>query len=424
MTMDPQLGEIPSGSVHVKDGVIAAVAERIDAPGAETIDASGMIVLPGLVDTHWHMWHTLFRSFAGDTPATGFFPTITRFAGAMTAADMYQSTRLAAAEAVAAGITTVHDWCHNIRSREHAEADLRALQDVGIRARWSFGQAIDQPLDTPIRLDDLRDMSGNWRDYSNGGLIDLGMAWRGLFRHGSVPPEIAQTEFATARQLGLPVTVHIGTIAKETVGDIEAHARAGFLGPDVNVVHATGATDEDVDTIKRAGATVSVLAFSEMLAGWGQPSLRQFREAGVPVALGIDSTVLIGGANAFNVLKLALALMNVEAANEFAMSPRQALQLGTLDAANLLGIGDRVGSLRPGKRADIIAVSTNALNIGVFTDPARMLIECATPENVDTVMIDGRILKRGGRLTIIDVPAVVGGARASLAGVRERAKWR
>lgn len=424
MTMDPQLGEIPSGSVHVKDGVIAALGERVDAPFAETIDASGMIVLPGLIDTHWHMWHTLFRSFAGDTPPTGFFPTITRFAKSMTAADMYQSTRLAAAEAVAAGITTVHDWCHNIRSREHAEADIRALQDVGIRARWSFGQAIDQPLDQPIRLDDLRDMSAGWSGYSNGGLIDLGMAWRGLFRHGAVPPEVAQAEFATARKLGLPITVHIGTIAKDTVGDVEAHAEAGFLGPDVNVVHATSATAQDVGAIKRAGASVSVLAFSEMLGGWGQPSLRQFLGAGVPVALGVDSSVLIGGANVFNLLKLAVGLMNVEAANEFAMSPRRALQLGTMDAAKVLGVDNLVGSLRPGKRADLIAVSTNALNIGVFTDPARMLIECATPENVDTVMIDGRILKRGGRLTAVDVPAVIGGARSSLGAVRERANWR
>ena len=424
VTMDPQRGDIPMGAVHVKDGAILDVAPAIDRPGVPTIDASNMIVLPGLVDTHWHMWHTLFRSFAGDTKESGFFPTITRFAKSMAPEDMYQSTRLAGAGAVAAGITTVHDWCHNIRSREHAEADLQALRDVGLRARWSFGQAIDQPLTERIRLDDLRAMHADWGRYSNGGRIGLGMAWRGMFRHGNVSPNVYKAEFDTARQLGLPITVHIGTVAAETVGDLEAHAQAGFLGPDVNVVHATGATPADVDAVRRTGATVSVLPFSEMLAGWGEPSLRQFLAAGLPVALGIDSAVLIGGANLFNVLKLAMGLVNVEAENEFALSPRRALQLGTLDAAALLGLSDRTGSLVPGKRADLIAVSTNALNMGVFTDPARMLIECAAPENVDTVVIDGRILKRGGRLTEIDVPAVLAGGRTSLASVRTAAAWR
>jgi len=119
-----------------------------------------------------------------------------------------------------------------------------------------------------------------------------------------------------------------------------------------------------------------------------------------------------------------MGLVNVEAGDEFALSPRRALQLGTLDAAALLGLSDKIGSLVPGKRADLIAVSTNALNMGVFTDPARMLIECATPENVDTVVIDGRIVKRGGRLTEIDVPAVLAGARTSLSSVRANAAWR
>lgn len=425
ITMDPQLGEFPSGSIYVKDGTIIDIGQKIEAPpGVETIDASRQIVLPGLIDTHWHMWHTLFRSFAGDAKENGFFPTVTRFAKSMSADDMYQSTRLAAAEAVSAGITTVHDWCHNIRTREHAEADIQALRDIGIRARWSFGQAIDQPLTQPIRLDDLRSFSADWPSYSNDGLIGLGMAWRGMFRHGTVPPEVARPEFDTARKLGLPISVHIGTISKDTVGDVIAHADGGFLGPDVNIVHATGATQRDVDAIKAAGSNVSILAYSEMLGGWGQPSLKQFMAAGVPVALGVDSSVLIGEANLFNILKLAIGLVNVADQSEFAINPRRALQLATVDAAGMMGIADRVGSLRRGKRADLIAVSTDGLNMGVFTDPARMLIECATPANVDTVVIDGHILKRNGRLVGMDVPEIINGARASLKSVREKAAWR
>ena len=100
ITMDPQLGDILNGSVHVNDGAIVAVGANVSAPGATAIDAQGRVVMPGLIDTHWHMWHTLFRGMSGDKREDGFFPTVTRFSGSMSAQDMYASTRLAAAEAV------------------------------------------------------------------------------------------------------------------------------------------------------------------------------------------------------------------------------------------------------------------------------------------------------------------------------------
>jgi cytosine/adenosine deaminase-related metal-dependent hydrolase len=153
ITIDDKLGEIENGSVHVRDGAIVAVGRDLRTTGAKAIDGRGMIVLPGLVDTHWHMWHTICRNFAGDTRETGFFPTITRFATHMQPLDMYNTARLAAAEAINSGITTVHDWCHNNRSREHPEGELRALAETGIRAQFSLGQMIDQPDDTLMPLD-------------------------------------------------------------------------------------------------------------------------------------------------------------------------------------------------------------------------------------------------------------------------------
>jgi len=119
ITVDDALGEIEQGSVHVRDGEIVAVGRDLKTNGAKVIDGRGMIVLPGLVDTHWHMWHTICRNFAGDTRETGFFPTITKFAEFMQPDDMYNTARVAAAEAINSGVTTVHDWCHNNRSREH-----------------------------------------------------------------------------------------------------------------------------------------------------------------------------------------------------------------------------------------------------------------------------------------------------------------
>src|SRR3954471_20964913 len=131
MTMDPALGDISGGNVHVRNGAIVAVGANVQAPGATVLDGKGMIVLPGMVDTHWHMWNTILRSFDGERASDGYFPRTTAFGKAMTPDDMYQSTRLACAEAVHSGITTVHDYCHNGQSREHGEADLRALREAG-----------------------------------------------------------------------------------------------------------------------------------------------------------------------------------------------------------------------------------------------------------------------------------------------------
>ena len=117
--------------------------------------------MPGLIDTHWHMWHTLFRAMSGDKREDGFFPTVTRYSGSMSAQEMYASTRLVAVEAVNAGITSIHSWCHNIRSRAHAEADLRAINDTGLRGRWSFGPIAvtkswrERPADLPRMRDIL-----------------------------------------------------------------------------------------------------------------------------------------------------------------------------------------------------------------------------------------------------------------------------
>ncbi|PWE53436.1 amidohydrolase [Metarhizobium album] len=423
VTMDDALGDFPRGSVHIRDGTIVAVGTDISAPEAERINGRGMIVLPGLIDTHWHMWHTLLRSFSGTTPETGFYPTITRFAASMTPDDMYDSTRLAAAEAIYGGITTVHDWCHNIRGAEHAAADVAAIADSGLRARWTFGQRIDQPDAETIRLDILRSMKSDWNSHSGSNLIEIGMGWRGLFRSEWLPEAVYRTEFETARELGLPISAHIASTASR-VGHIAKHFEKGLLGPDVNIVHACGANMDEIAMIRDSGATVSLTVLSELRGGWGVPKLHELRQAGVAVGLGVDTAPLVGEANLFKVMAIAVAMENGISQSEFRMIPRDALRLATIGGADVLGIANRVGSLTPGKRADVIAISTDALNMTPLNDPIHAVVECARPENVDTVLIDGIVRKRHGKLTTMDSEEVMLRARKSATDLRQRAAWR
>jgi cytosine/adenosine deaminase-related metal-dependent hydrolase len=176
--------------------------------------------------------------------------------------------------------------------------------------------------------------------------------------------------------------------------------------------------------IKESGCAVSVSPGSELRIGFGYPQLSEMLARGIPLGISVDTAALTGSSNLFGVLKLARDVENAKAGSEFKLSARRALELGTIEGARSMGVGDKIGSLKPGKRADLVMIDTKTLNMGVVTDPAHLVLECTESGNVDTVVVDGRILKRGGKLAAIDTPKVVAEARAALAGVRERTKWR
>jgi cytosine/adenosine deaminase-related metal-dependent hydrolase len=423
ITMDPVLGDIAGGDVHIKNGEIVAVGKAIKAPGATILDGRRMIVLPGLVETHWHMWNTLMRSFGGEKPDQGYFPTAAAFGKVMTPDDMYHGAHLAAAEALNCGMTTVHDYCHNLRSRAHAEADISALRETGLRARWSYGWPQGMPDTQGCNLEDLQGLHRDWASFSNDGLISLGFAWRGMFRNTALPPEVYRSEFETARRLGIPISLHVGS-REDAKGQIAALAKENLLGKDVQIIHALSASPAEIEMLAKAGSPVSVSPGTELRIGYGFTKISEFLDAGVTVGVSVDTTVLSGDANLFGILKMIRNIENAKAHDEFKMSARRALELGTIDGARSLGIDDRVGSLKPGKRADVIMIATNQLNMGVFTDAAHMVVESTQPENVDTVIVDGRILKRGGKLTALSTDQVLADAAASLEAVRKRANWR
>ena len=423
LTMDADLGDIARGAIHVKDGAILAVGAEVAAPGARAVDGTGMIVMPGLVDTHWHMWNTLFRSFAGEKQEEGYFPTVARFGQQMTADDVFQSTRLSAAEAINSGITFVHSWCHNVRSPAHAEADVRALAETGIRARHSCGWPQGLPDTESADQKPIESLAKNWSAWSPDGLLTLGMAWRGQFRAGPIKPEVYQPEFDNARKLGLPITVHVASSSK-LVNQIEPLYKANLLGKDVQLIHTIAASPAELDMMKESGCAVSVSPGSELRIGFGFPQTSEMLARGIPLGISVDTEALVGSSNLFAVLKLARMVENAKAASEFKMSARRALELGTIESARSMGLGDKIGSLKIGKRADLIMINTDALNMALMTDPAHLVLECTEPENVDTVVVDGRVLKRGGKLVAIDAHKVVAEARVALAGVRERTKWR
>ncbi len=419
MTVDPNLGDIDGGDVHVRDGAIVAVGRRLAAPGATVIDGRGMIVMPGLVETHFHMWNSLARSISGDTPAAGYFPTLVKLGKVFTPDDMYQGARLSAVEALHGGITHVHDWCHNIKSPDGARGDLRALRDVGIRARFSYGYYQGQPPSEAMDLADLEVLHAHWTTYSNGGLISLGVAWRGIAAsNNTIDTTVSKNEFDTARRLGLPLTIHA---TPRNRGQIAQLGAAGMLGKDVQVVHATDAPTSDIAILAASGSPVSVSPFTELRVGFGVTNVGAFLAGGVTVGLSVDTTALSGNADMFGIMKVLENLEDGRTQNEFAIAARRIIELATIEGARSMGLDTTIGSLVPGKRADLIMIDTRAINDAPAIDVAHTVVEAVEPVNVDTVIVDGRILKRHGKLTAIDEARVAAEAAAASRAIRSRA---
>jgi 5-methylthioadenosine/S-adenosylhomocysteine deaminase len=421
LTMHERLGDISNGDLHVRNGEILAVGKDLRAPRATVLDGRNMIVMPGFVDTHWHMWTTYLRSMAGDTAEEGYFPLTTAYGRVMQPEDMYYSTKLSAAEAIYSGITTVNDDCHNVRTHEHGEQDIRALAETGLRANWSYGSYRGVPAGELRNLASVERLRQSWSAYSNGGLITLGYSWGGLPTGDAATPlavENAKKEIDTARRLGLRISMHLASRDGTPPGQVKAQAQ--YLRKDMVLIHMLAATTDEMKLVAASGASISASPGSELRIGYGLTKACDFMDAGINVCVSVDTAPLTGNCHMFGILKLLRNAENAKALSEFKLSTRRALQMGTIDGARALGIDDKVGTLSPGKRADLIMIHTNVITMGLFGDPTRIVVEAAESSNVDTVVIDGRILKRAGKLITLTPEQIVADAVLTREAVRKR----
>ena len=375
-----------------------------------------MIALPGLVETHWHIWGSLARNMAGENADCGYFP-LSRILGTLfTPEDNARGVRLGLAEAIFSGITTVHNWSHNLLEPAFADAELQVHREMGARARFSYGYSRKTGRNAVLPHADVLRVRSEWFGADNDGLTTLGMAPGGPM---SCSIDVCRQDWEFARAYGLPITAHIA-IKPEGAPLIKALGEAGLLGPDVQLIHAVHASHEDIALIAATRTHVSLSPYTEMRTGFGFPPIGEFIGAGVLVSLSIDTPILCGHADMFATMRGMQNIENARKESEFALSPRRVLEMATIDGASDLGIADRVGSLTPGKRADVILVRTTDLNMAPFTDPVRMIVQSAQPHNVDTVIIDGRILKRHGQLTSIDVERVTRDAQQTIAKIQRQ----
>jgi 5-methylthioadenosine/S-adenosylhomocysteine deaminase len=409
VTMDPKVSNLSTGDVLVDDDRIAAVGVNLQADGAEVIDATGSIVMPGLVDAHHHMWLGVMRRMMPDVDDLfAYIGVVAETLGAhYRPLDMYLSTKLTAVASLDAGITTIIDACHSSRSPEHTDAALDALDDTGIRALHMVGAAMDKKASAAHLPADLRRLAGNWNH-------DDGLVRVGLFG------QLNLDWWKVARGLDMRIlTEFIGDLAK--LGP--EFAEPGVLGPHNIFNHCTRVPQETWNLFADAGVNVTVNPRSDALFGFDDESFayQQAIDHGLSPALGIDldtafGSDLFGEMHAlFGQQRSAMRYRRFrgEAKVPAPISVKAVLKAATVNGARAAGLESEIGTLTPGKQADIIMVRTNGVAVFPVTNAIGTIVQAVERSDVDTVMVAGEIRKRAGKLVGVDVAKLTADVTAS-----------
>jgi 5-methylthioadenosine/S-adenosylhomocysteine deaminase len=410
LTVDPQLGDLPEGDILIDGDTIAAVEPEIDAD-AEVIDVSGDIVIPGFVDTHRHTWEAAIRGCAPNATLDDYFvEVLDSFAPLYRPEDVYASNLAGALECINAGITTLVDWSHINNTPEHPDAAIRGLYEAGIRAQYAYGSANTSLNDywnqskISIPADDVRRVRDTYFS-SDDRLLTMAMATRGP---GFCVDDVVRNEWNAARELGLPITVHVamGRLAGR-FGMVKQLNDLGLLGPDTTYIHCCYFSDEEWRMVADSGGTISIAPQIEAQMGHGWPPVNKAREFGLRPSLSIDVVTTAPGdmftqiRSAFGCERARVNGICWEANTEVPenmLTARDMLEMATINGAHVAGLERRTGSLTPGKKADVVVIDAHALNVAPVIDPVAAVTLCADVSNVDTVIIDGKIQKRDGKL--------------------------
>ena len=397
--MDANVPNLATGDVLVEGDRIVAVGANLNADDAEVIDAAGSIVLPGLIDAHHHAWLGVMRRMMPDVDDLfAYIDVVAETLGAhYRPLDMYLSTRLTAVASLDAGITTIIDACHSSRSPEHTDAALEALDSAGIRALHMVGAAMDKKASAAHLPQDLERLALNWND-------GTGRVRVGLFG------QLNLDWWKVARRLDMQIlTEFIGDLARLT----PEFAEPGVLGAHNIFNHCTRIPQETWKLFADAGVNVTVNPRSDALFGFDDESFayQQAIDHGLTPALGIDldtafGSDLFGEMHAlFGHQRAAMRYRRFrgEADAPAPISVEAVLQAATINGARAAGLERSIGSLTPGKQADIIMVRTNGVAVFPVNNAIGTIVQAVERSDVDTVMVAGQLRKRGGKLIDVDL---------------------
>lgn len=410
LTMDKGLGDFAKADVLINGSVIEAVAPDIAAADAQWIDAGGMIVMPGFIDTHRHMWQGLIRNIGPDDLLGDYLKKVLfGFAPRMTPQDVRTGNLVSALSAINAGITCILDWSHIGTTPAHSDAAIDGLRAAGIRAVYAYGPNFGvQPAwfenpDSPYPNDIRRLRKQHFS--SNDDLLTLAIAAAGP-EFSSV--EAAAREWAIAREVGARISVHVGVGMLGRQGKLQALADKVPLRDDTTYIHCCTLNDEEWRRIAGSGGTVSLAIPIEMQMGHGMPPIQKCLDMGIRPSLSVDVETN-QPADMFTQMRACFALQRAlvnekhlfggpEPDRKRLLNVRDVLEFATLEGARANGLAHRIGSLTPGKQADIVMLRANSPNVLPLNDAVGAVVLGMDTSNVDSVFVAGKPVKLEGRL--------------------------
>jgi 5-methylthioadenosine/S-adenosylhomocysteine deaminase len=409
LTMDRGGTVLERGDVLIVGDTIDAVGADLEVPeGTVEIDASGGIVMPGMIDTHRHMWQTAMRGYGADWTLTQYFVFYYLNWGKLfRPEDIHAGNLLAAVEALDAGVTTVVDWSHGLQTVEHGEAAADALTSVPGRYVLAYGNIQAGPWEW-VPSPEVR----SFMDRRRGGKEDL-LQVQFAFDVTGDPAFPEKAAFEAARDLGLPVTTHAGVWGATNDNSIQLMCDHGFMTPDVTYVHAASLSHDSYQRIAASGAHASVSTESEQSAGQGYPPAYALRRHGIPVSLSMDTSVWWSG-DLFSAMRATLSAdrsrdhLDTQAEGDTvvynALRADDVVRWGTLGGAQALGMEGHVGSLEPGKKADVVLLKNDrSPAMYPILNPYGHVVFQATRADVHTVLVDGRAVKHDHALVDVDL---------------------
>jgi 5-methylthioadenosine/S-adenosylhomocysteine deaminase len=409
LTVDPVAGVIEDGDVLVEDERIQAVGRSLPAPyNAVEIEAAGGILMPGMIDTHRHMWQSAQRGLGADWTLTNYFYFYyLNWGHVMRPDDVHAGNLLAAIESIDAGVTTTVDWSHGLRTVDYAEAALDALESVPGRFVFAYGNLAQAPWEwtasPQFRSFVDRRLAG--RDGRNG-LI----SWMVAFDVTGDPQFPEQPAFAVARELDTVVTTHSGVWGATGDDSIRLIAEHGFLTDKLRHVHVSSLSADSYHRIAASGGQASVAAESECSAGQGFPSSWELRQYGIPISLSVDTSVwwsadmfaaMRATLNADRIREHQLAHERGETVINLQLRADDIVRYTTQGGADHIGLGDQLGSITKDKRADLVLLRNDTSPVMFpVVNPAGHVVFQAQRADVHTVMVNGRVLKYNHQLLL------------------------
>lgn len=425
LSMDSAVGDFARGDVLVEGNKILAVGASIDAGDAAVIDAAGKIVMPGLIDTHHHLFETALRSFLADgllfdgldagITQNYFQKILLSFAPVYRPQDVYINTLFGSLSQLDAGVTTVFDISQIHHSPEHSDATIKALHDSGRRAVFGYFESAGGVAGNQYPADARRIRS---RYFSSADQLVT------MFMGGEIYLPGYEAAWALGRELDIPIAAHIvGTFGMRPTFD--ALATAGAFGADNLFIHMTGMSDMAWAKVKDAGAAVSLAVPIEMNMAHGTPPIIKAQQMGVKPSLSTDVECTLT-ADMFTQMRTTMALQrmfvnanklgepNMPATDGVSlMTTREVIEWATVNGARDLKLGAKVGTLSPGKEADIVLLDAQAINVAPLNHVPGAIVSLMERSNVDTVIVAGKVRKWKGQMLDVDLAKLRGELEAS-----------